>query len=110
MPPLPTLRRRADFDAVMRSGTARSHRILVLRWRHTDRAETRIGLSTPRAIGGAVVRNRVRRRLREIVRERLGDIGAGYDLLLIARPDAAGASFAELRSALATLLERAGIG
>ena len=46
----------------------------------------------------------------EIVRERLGDIGAGYDLLLIARPDAAGASFAELRSALATLLERAGIG
>ena len=110
MPPLPTLRRRADFDAVMRSGTARSHRILILRWRHTDRAETRIGLSTPRAIGGAVVRNRVRRRLREIVRERLGDIGAGYDLLLIARPDAAGASFAELRSALATLLERAGIG
>ncbi|HET9878132.1 MAG TPA: ribonuclease P protein component [Candidatus Limnocylindria bacterium] len=110
MPPLPTLRRRADFDAVMRSGTARSHRILVLRWRHTDRAETRIGLSTPRSIGGAVVRNRVRRRLREIVRERLGDIGAGYDLLLIARPDAAGASFAELRSALATLLERAGIG
>jgi ribonuclease P protein component len=110
VPPLPTLRRRADFDAVMRSGTARSHRILVLRWRHTDRAETRIGLSTPRAIGGAVVRNRVRRRLREIVRERLGDIGAGYDLLLIARPDAAGASFAELRSALATLLERAGIG
>ena len=109
MPPLPTLRRRADFDAVMRSGTARSHRILVLRWRHTDRAETRIGLSTPRSIGGAVVRNRVRRRLREIVRERLGDIGAGYDLLLIARPDAAGASFAELRSALATLLERAGI-
>lgn len=110
MPPLPTLRRRADFDAVMRSGTARSHRILVLRWRHTDRAETRVGLSAPRSIGGAVVRNRVRRRLREIVRERLADIGAGYDLLLIARPDAANASFAELRSAWATLLERAGIG
>ena len=110
MPPLPTLRRRAEFDAVMRSGTARSHRILVLRWRRTDRVETRVGFSTPRSLGGAVVRNRVRRRLREIARERITEIGAGYDLLLIARPDAAGASFAELRSALATLLERAGIG
>lgn len=110
MPPLLTLRRRAEFDAVMRSGTARSHRFLVLRWRHTDRAETRIGFSTPRSLGGAVVRNRVRRRLREIVRERLIAIGAGYDLLLIARPDAASASFAELRSATATLLERAEIG
>ena len=110
MPPLPMLRHRVDFDAVMRSGTARSHRILVLRWRHTDRAETRVGFSTPRSLGGAVERNRVRRRLREIARERLGEIGNGYDLLLIARRGAAEASYAELRAAAITLLERAGIG
>ncbi|HET7685673.1 MAG TPA: ribonuclease P protein component [Candidatus Limnocylindria bacterium] len=110
MPPLPMLRRRAEFDAVMRSGTARSHRLLVLRWRRSDRAESRVGFSTPKSLGGAVVRNRVRRRLREIVRERLDEIGAGVDLLLIARPDAGAASFAELRSAATTLLERAGIG
>lgn len=110
MPPLPMLRRRVDFDAVMRSGTARSHRILVLRWRRTDRAETRVGFSTPRSLGGAVERNRVRRRLRQIVRERLGEIGNGYDLVLIARRGAAEASYAELRTAATTLLERAGIG
>ena len=110
MPPLPMLRHRVDFDAVMRSGTARSHRMLVLRWRHTDRAETRVGFSTPRSLGGAVVRNRVRRRLRQIARDRLDEIGVGYDLLLIARPTAAEASFAELREAATTLLERAGIG
>ncbi len=110
MPPLSMLRHRADFDAILRSGTARSHRVLVLRWRQTDRAETRVGFSTPRSIGGAVVRNRVRRRLRQIARERIHGIGAGYDLLLIARPDAATATFAELRSAATTLLERAGIG
>lgn len=110
MPPLPTLRRRAEFDAVMRSGTARSHRILVLRWRRTGRSESRVGFSTPRSLGGAVVRNRVRRRLREIAREQLTGIGAGYDLLLIARPEAATATYADLREAAATLLERAGIG
>ena len=57
-----------------------------------------------------MVRNRVRRRLRQIARDRLDEIGVGYDLLLIARPTAAEASFAELREAATTLLERAGIG
>lgn len=67
-------------------------------------------MSTPRTLGGAVQRNRVRRRLRELVRERRQSIGAGWDLLLIARPGAAKASHAELREALGSLLERSGIG
>lgn len=110
MPKLATLRRRADFDAVMRSGTARSHRLIVLRWLRTDRADARIGFSTPRSLGGAVVRNRVRRRLREVVRERLDFIGGGWDLLLIARPEAAAVGYAELRAAFATLLDRSDVG
>ena len=88
--------------------------MLVLRFLRTDRAETRIGMSTPRALGGAVQRNRVRRRLRELVREQLRErqatMGAGWDLLLIARPEAAIASHAELRAALRSLVERSGIG
>src|SRR5688572_24036993 len=88
MPALPMLRRRADFEAIGRHGTARSTPLLVLRWMRTDRTESRIGLSTPRTLGGAVQRNRVRRRLRELVRERIGGIGPGWDLLLIARPAA----------------------
>jgi ribonuclease P protein component len=104
------LRRKADFEALGRRGTARSTRLLVLRSLRTDGPETRVGLSTPRSLGGAVQRNRVRRRLRELVRERRGAIGTGWDLLLIARPEAATASHAELRAALASLLERSGIG
>jgi ribonuclease P protein component len=111
---LTTLRRKADFDAIGRSGSVRSTRLLVLRWLRTDRAVTRIGMSTPRSLGGAVQRNRVRRRLRELVREQLREreatLGAGYDLLLIARPEAARASHAELREALRSLVERSGIG
>jgi ribonuclease P protein component len=110
MPVLPMLRRRADFEAIGRHGTARSTPLLVLRSLRTDRTETRIGLSTPRTLGGAVQRNRVRRRLRELVRTRLERIGPGWDLLLIARPGAGAATHAELGAAFDALLARSGIG
>jgi ribonuclease P protein component len=110
VPAFPMLRRKADFDAIARGGTTRSTRLLVLRMLRTDRPETRVGLSTPRSLGGAVQRNRVRRRMREVVRERLPEVGAGWDLLLIARPEAASATYAELREAVRSLLERSGIG
>jgi len=110
MPALPMLRRRADFEAIGRQGTARSTALLVLRWMRTNRAESRVGLSTPRTLGGAVQRNRVRRRLRELLRERIGRIGPGWDLLLIARPAAGDATHAELGAAIDALLRRSDIG
>ncbi len=109
MPALPMLRRRSEFEAIGRNGTARSTRLLVLRSLRTE-APTRIGLSTPRVLGGAVERNRVRRRLRELLRERYDEIGPGWDLLVIARAEAATSSYGELRQALASLMERSGIG
>jgi ribonuclease P protein component len=110
MPVLPMLRRRAEFEAIGRHGTARSTPTLVLRSLRTDRTETRVGLSTPRTLGGAVQRNRVRRRLRELVRTRMERIGPGWDLLLIARPAAGTATHAELGAAIDALLARSGIG
>lgn len=108
---LPTLRRRADFEAIGRLGTARSTPLLTLRWLRTDRPDTRIGLSTPRALGGAVQRNRVRRRLRALLRDRMGRrIGPGWDLLLIARAPAGDASYSELGAAIDALLDRSNIG
>ena len=110
MPPPEMLRHKADFDAIGRRGTVRSSRLLVLRSLRTDGSRTRIGLSTPRTLGGAVQRNRVRRRLRDLVREQLGAAQVGCDLLIIARPEASTATYAELREALRSLLERSGIG
>lgn len=103
------LRRKADFDAIGRRGSARSDRMLVLRALRTDGPVTRIGFSTPRRLGGAVERNRVRRRLRELMRERYEEIATGWDLLLIARPEAASAGYDELRAAIASLLRRSNI-
>ncbi|MEO6059332.1 MAG: ribonuclease P protein component [Candidatus Limnocylindria bacterium] len=109
MPPLVMLRRKADFDALGRQGTARSNRLLVLRALRTDGSTTRVGLSTPRSLGGAVQRNRVRRRLRQVLREQIGALGSGWDLLVVARPEAASVSHDELREAVRSLVERSGI-
>ena len=110
MPPLEMLRRKADFEAIGRHGTVRSSRLLVLRSMRTPGTRTRVGLSTPRTLGGAVQRNRVRRRLRDLLREQLNATEGGLDLLLIARSEAGSATYSELREALRSLLERSGIG
>ena len=110
MPVFPVLRRKADFAALGRQGIARSNQLLALRALRTDGPETRLGLSTPRNVGGGVERNRLRRRLRELMRARRAELGAGWDLLLIARPEAGRATYAELGEALASLLRRLDIG
>jgi ribonuclease P protein component len=107
MPALLTLRRKTDFDAVGRRGASRASGSLVLRALRTGGPATRVGLSTPRTLGGAVQRNRVRRRLRALLRERADELGTGWDLLVIARPGAAQATYAQLREALANVLKLA---
>ena len=67
---------------------------------------TRIGLITSRRVGAAVTRNRVRRRLREIVREFRGQICDGVWLVLIARQAAARATFEALRAEWQFLAKR----
>ena len=83
------LSRSRDFDAVYRRGTSVSTRYLVLHWfpREDDEdAPSRLGLAVPRSVGSAVVRNRVKRLLREAWRALLDDVPAGHDYVLVARP------------------------
>ncbi|MBI2910501.1 MAG: ribonuclease P protein component [Chloroflexi bacterium] len=78
--------------------------ILVLRVRPNEVGFPRWGFAIGRRIGKAVRRNRLRRRLREVVRKRMA---GGWDLVLIARPGAAEASFDALARAFGDLLQRA---
>jgi ribonuclease P protein component len=83
------LSRSRDFDAVYRRGTSVSGRYLVLHWfpRADDEdGPPRLGLAVPRGVGSAVVRNKVKRLLREAWRELLPEVPAGHDYVLVARP------------------------
>jgi ribonuclease P protein component len=80
------LSRSRDFDAVYRHGRSASTRYLVLYWfPREDGGESRLGLAVPRKAGGAVARNRIRRRLREIWRA-LETVPEGNDYVLVVRP------------------------
>ncbi len=84
------------------------HRLLVLHVAANDLERARVGITVSGRVGTAVVRNRVRRRLREALRARLDSLAPGYDVLVVARPPSAQASWAELNAALETVLQRAG--
>src|SRR5947208_3575241 len=87
-PQLVMLSRPQDFAALQSDGTIRSHPLLLVRFLRTDLDSTRFGLSTGRKLGGAVVRNRVRRRLREALRVMAPSFQPGWDVLIIAKPGA----------------------
>jgi ribonuclease P protein component len=103
------LRAPVDFETLQRSGRSRAHPLVAVRFHHTGRAATRFGLSTGRKLGGAVVRNRVRRRVRAILRSLAARTEPGWDVLVVCRPAAAEAPHRELAAALEGLLARAGI-
>ena len=69
----------------------------------------RIGIITSRRVGGAVERNRVRRRLREIVRAERENLSPGAWLVIVARHRAVGVAFAELREEWLRLARRANV-
>jgi ribonuclease P protein component len=88
------LSRSRDFDAVYRRGRSVSTRYLTLysfAREEADGGPPRLGLAVSRQIGGAVERNRVKRRLRAAFEE-LGDVPASHDYVLVARPGLAEAS------------------
>lgn len=104
------LRDPADFERVHRQGRSWSHPLLVLvAFSPGEGGPARVGVTASKRVGGAVVRNRVRRRLRAAVDARYEGIAAGWDIVIVARPAAATASFAALEVALAGLLRRAGV-
>ena len=105
------LRQRVDFTSAVRSsgGLRAGSRLMVVHAHLTDARAglpPRVGFVVSRAVGGAVVRNRTKRRLRAIVAQRLEGLPDGLDVVVRANPPAAGASSAELAQALDPLVHK----
>ncbi|WP_188820860.1 ribonuclease P protein component [Brucella endophytica] len=103
------LRKRAEFLAV-RNGEKRRGRFFLLEVKKREPAESaaakvgdkpRVGLTVTKKNGNAVIRNRIRRRLREAMRANAGDMADGTDYVIVARRDALDAPFTELVRELA---------
>jgi ribonuclease P protein component len=99
------LRRRADFDRVFQRGRHNSGRFMAVRSIANEQDLTRYAFAISKRVGKAVTRNRVRRRLREILRAL--PVRESFDIVLTVRPEAATATFQELKTELELLLNRA---
>jgi ribonuclease P protein component len=82
------LSRSRDFDTVYRHGRSVSTRFLTLYWfpREEEGDEPRLGVAVPKSGGSAVVRNRLKRQIREAWRARVESLRPGHDYVIVARP------------------------
>ena len=103
------MRRRAEFVRTYREGKRAHGRYAAIFCFHREDAEAwQLGLTTPRKVGGAVVRNRMKRRTREFFRRRRSALPAGWDFVVNPKPGAESAPFLEFERDLCAILRRLG--
>lgn len=98
------IRRRADFEQAYQQGLKVSGRFMLVFLRPTEQATPRLGIAATRKIGGAVVRNRAKRRVRELFRHHKPT--AVLDVVVVPRRELVDAPFASLELEFRALLDR----
>lgn len=104
------LRNREEFSRIYRGGRSFANGQFVVYWSKRSNAESfRVGISASKKIGNAVVRNRMRRLVKEIVRHMEGEILPNVDFILIVRKPATTMSYAQLEGSIKHVLRKAGL-
>lgn len=97
-PPSLRLRKRAEFDRVYQGGERHSSANLTVIFLAASGSSPRVGFTAGKALGGAVVRNRIRRRLREAVRRHLRELKTPAEVVFHPRKSALRAEFSQLEA------------
>ena len=100
------LLRRSEFRQVYEAGQRRSAPLGVIFFRPNGLSMTRLGITAPTKLGGAVLRNRVKRRVREVFRLNRLTIPAGWDIVVNPREAMATVEFSKLERELLQLFPR----
>jgi ribonuclease P protein component len=95
---------RKDFQAAYQAGRRRAGQYAVVFCRRRESGITRFGMSAGRSLGNAVERNRIRRRVREVVRLHQREIASGWDIVIQPRRSVGRAPFVTLEKELVDLL------
>ena len=97
------------FRRLYNKGKSAANKYLVLYCRRNGSQENRIGYTVSAKLGHAVVRNRVRRRLREIYRLHEAQFQPGWDLVVVVRSRAVDAPYQKLEGAYLSLADKLGV-
>lgn len=103
------LLRPADFQRLYREGEVVRNELIVLHYLANGQEVCRVGYSVSKKLGNAVVRNRVKRRLRESVRSVAKEIRPGHDLILSARVRCRSAEYRDILAAVVNVVTRGGL-
>ena len=104
-----TVKENYEFRRIYRKGKSLVSPQMVLYWQKNRQGQSRLGITVSTKLGHAVVRNRVRRRFRELYRHHLADIKPGMDLLMVARVRAADMPFGKLEKQYLSCLDQLGL-
>lgn len=100
------LRKKQDFSRVFRGGNSFANRQFVLYTYQSRSSKLRLGVSVSKKIGNAVTRNRVKRLVKEVVREMIPHLQSNVDLVIIARNPAAKMGYHEIKSSMKHLFQK----
>ena len=103
------IRKNVEFRAIYRRGKSFSNALLVLYIYKNRKNVNRIGISVSKKVGKSVVRNRIKRLIKEIYRLNKDELNIGYDLVFIARNAANGRNYNEIDEAVKNLFKKAGL-
>jgi len=98
------IRRRVDFLEIFREGTKTRTAHFWVSFRPNGRSHRRLGITVGKKAGSAVVRNRLKRRIREFYRQNKGLFPPGTDVVITAKEDAGGLDFRQVANELKAVL------
>lgn len=103
------VRKNSHFRYIYRKGKSISNELLVLYIIKNGKNINRVGISVSKKIGKSVVRNRVKRLIRECFRKNKDNIKKGYDFIFIARKKAAESNYYDIDESIKYLMKKGGL-